>query len=112
LEISFDNKEIRALCEFDEKAKAHYGNEIALHLRIRLADLRAASNIYDVLIGHPEELDHGANFSYKVDLCDGYLLIFSANHISKPLLENGNLDWSQVRRIKILKIANINGEDK
>jgi hypothetical protein len=111
LEISFENKEIRAFCEYDEETKAHFGNEVALYLRIRLADLRAASNIFDVLLGNPERLDHGKSFDYKVDLCDGYQLIFTANHITKPLLTNGDLDWSQVRRIKILKIDKIDGKN-
>jgi hypothetical protein len=43
-----------------------------------------------------------------VDLCDGYRIVFDANHPNIPLTETGSIDWAKVSRIKILRIDNNN----
>jgi len=44
---------------------------------------------------------------YQVNLLiDSFKLLFCANHIKKPLKEDGSIDWAKVDRIKILDVTN------
>jgi hypothetical protein len=42
-------------------------------------------------------------------LCDGYRIVFCANHNSIPTLKPNRVDWSKVSRVKILRIENYSG---
>lgn len=105
LELAFDSKELRSICESEDYAKQQLSALVVEALKHRLADLRAAISIKDLIAGKIRPLDN-ADQRIIVDLCEGYQLIFCANHPRNPLLESGNLDWSRVSRIKILGIKN------
>jgi len=77
-------------------------------LKHRLADLRAAACVNDLIVGNPRELNRKNFQQYILDLVDGYGLIFCANHNTNPQLSCGKTDWSKVSRIKILNIGKIN----
>lgn len=100
LEISFADKSLRQLCENEAIAKRKLGIRVAEKLKRRLADLRAASCVKDLVAGRPREVEG----IMVVDLCDDYRIILCANHNSIPLLDTGVIDWSMVNRVKILKI--------
>lgn len=104
LELAFVTKWLRQLCESEAKGKKELGEEIADKLKSRMADLRAASSVVDLVAGRPRE----TNGNFVIDLTDGVSIIFSANHNTNPLLKNGKVDWSKVRRIKIEEIAHDN----
>ncbi len=106
LELAFETKSLRTLCENADEAKAKYGETIATVLRHRLADLRAASIIKDLIVGQPRLLNgYVMNDHMVVDLLDEYQLVFCANHPNNPvILITGHIDWSRVKRIKILGI--------
>lgn len=78
-------------------------------LKRRLADLRAATSIEDLLAGQPRELDGSDGQHMVIDLRDGYRIIFCANHPKNPITENGDLDWAKVSRVKILQIESADG---
>lgn len=107
--ISFDNKKIRAICEEEEIALKEFEKEVVTKLQSRLADIAAVNNVSDIFLGNPEEIKNNPHPKYKIDLCDGYILIFAANNVNVPKLESGNIDWSKVNRIKILEIKEQNG---
>jgi hypothetical protein len=76
----------------------------AKKLRERLADLRAATNISELIAGRPREIE-GRRFSYfAVDLANSYRIVLCANHNKVPLLKTGGIDWAKVRRLKVHKI--------
>ncbi len=100
LEISFAEKSLRQLCENGALARRKLGIKVAEKLKHRLADLRAASSVKDLVVGRPREVEG----IMSVDLCDDYRIILCANHNSVPLLDTGAVDWSKVNRVKILKI--------
>ena len=103
MEFSFNSRKIRKICEDDTEAENIYGRLVAFNLRKRLADLQSARSIYDgLLVGNPTVIDRGKKVS--LNLTKKAKIIFTANHVDNPLLESGLIDWSQVRRIKILKI--------
>lgn len=78
-------------------------------LKHRLADLRAATSVKDLVAGQPRELDGADRHHMAIELCDGLRLIFCANHSINPITETGDVDWSRVSRIKILRIEGNHG---
>ena len=102
LELAFESKSLRAICENDAKAKDKLGPPVAETLKHRLADLRAATSTKDLLSGLPRV---GADPQHMiVDLCNGYSMVFKANHTLNPKTETDQVDWERVSRIKILRI--------
>ena len=104
LELAFHSKTLRAVCESDKQAVDIYGVAVASTLRHRLADLCAAKSPIDLPIGKPRTLGPDPT-RMRVDLCEGYSIIFCANHPKNPQTESGLIDWQKVNRIKILDIA-------
>lgn len=104
LEIAFAEKSLRQLCENETKAQQVLGAAMAEKLKRRLADLRAATCITDLVAGRPRELDGPCPRPFAVDLRDGARIVFSANHNVNPLLKSGCVDWPKVSRVKILRI--------
>ena len=76
----------------------------------RLADMEVARFVTDLVAGKPRELDGVRRGQISVDLCDGYCIIFCANHNEIPLMVSGSVDWSKVTRIKILNIDRDDGK--
>lgn len=70
----------------------------------RLADLRAVDKVTDLLAGVPRESNGPCPKNYLLNLDESSVLVFSANHLSNPLLSTGCIDWPKVSRIKILRI--------
>jgi hypothetical protein len=102
LELAFESKELRDICESEEEAKRRFGDAVAEMLRHRLADLDAAQSPNDLLAGRPRLGQDGRTM--MIDLCEGRRVVFTANHASNPTTSTGDLDWARVRRIKILRI--------
>lgn len=98
--LAFSEKALRQLCLSESKARRVLGEQVAQRLKRRLADLSAAESVMDLVAGQPCELD---NAQMSLALCDGYHIFFCANS-KVPFLESGAVDWSHVRRIKILRI--------
>lgn len=64
--------------------------------------MRAAISPKDLVAGRPRI---GADGQQMVlDLCDGYRIVFKANHPKNPKSETEDVDWERVSRIKILRI--------
>jgi hypothetical protein len=104
LEIAFNEKNLRTICESEIEANQAYGEQISAALRRRLADLRAASSVQDVLVGNLRSSVDG-NIPCKIlDLAASAQLIFCSNHPKPPMNETGEIDWANVSRIKILGV--------
>jgi hypothetical protein len=106
LELAFETKLLRTICESEAHAKQELGPTVAEFLKHRLADLHAALSVMDIVVGQPRVLDNVSHEHMVVNLCDDYRLVFCANHPKNPLTGDGKLDWSRVRRIKIIRIEN------
>lgn len=105
MELAFDSKALRTVCESETVAKRKLGTKVAETLKHRLGDLRAATSINDVIVGQPRLLD-AANEQMVLDLGEGYRMIFCPNHPKKPVSETGTLDWTKVSRVRILRVDN------
>jgi proteic killer suppression protein len=104
LEIAFAKKSLRQLCESERTARHSLGAGVAEKLKARLADLRAASSVKELVAGRPREMRRERTRQIAVDLCDGYRIVFCINHSVVPLGNRGRVDWSRVNRIKIVNI--------
>jgi hypothetical protein len=107
LELSFDQKLLRELCESDAKLKRSFGAEKAEKLKLRLADLRASPCILDlppVSICKYDDTDP----QLIIMLSENLRIVLSMNHNVVPRLSSNGIDWSKVTRLKILRIENEN----
>ena len=105
LELAFESKALRAICESVAQAERELGSKVAEVLIHRLADLRAATSPKDLLAGRPKVLNDLSYECMAVDLYDGFRLVFRANHHPRnPLAGPGQVDWLKVSRVKILLI--------
>jgi hypothetical protein len=103
LNLAFASKALRSLCEDKSIAERKLGVASAGRLIRRLADLRAADSLADILAGGlvqylwPEtsELSFGLN---------GSRLVLRVNHHVVPVDDLGDIDWKRVTRVKIVRI--------
>jgi toxin HigB-1 len=109
LQLSFQTRDVRAICEEDTRAQQRLGAAAADALRHRLEDLHAASTVFDVLVGNLRLEAAAIDGSvYLLDLEDGWVLRFRANHAKLPLTGDGVVDWVRVSRIQIMDISRMN----
>ena len=72
------------------------GQKVAEKLKRRLADLRAAPAVKELVAGRPDELDGAQTGDFAVNLCKNARILFRANHNVVPRLHSGGgLDKSQ-----------------
>jgi len=103
LEFTFATKDIRDICERKEVAQKELGQDVALVLCHRLADLGAASNLADF----PVEKNQISSEEYKINLTQGFILRFCINQNDKAYKSESSIDDKKVYRISIMYI----GED-
>ena len=105
LDLAFNSKSLRNICENEDEANHELGSAVAQVLKHRLADLRAAISITDIMVGRPRLLQGVIQNKHMIiDLYDNYRMTFCANHPDNPIGENGKIDWQKVSRVKILRI--------
>lgn len=104
MELAFAEKNFRDLCYNELLAKQAYGSMLAGKLKRTLADLGAATVVTDLFLlpGNTRELTGGLRGQMVINLVDEHQLVFQAGHVNPPVLQSGEVDWSRVRRIKLL----------
>lgn len=105
MEISFDTKSLREFCESETKSINILGVQKSLILKHRLADLRAATCVNDLIVGNPRIVIRENEQQYVLDIFNDFSLFFCANHNNNPLNNDDSINWSKVSRIKIIKIG-------
>jgi len=108
LELAFSTKALRAVCESEERAQSELGVDLASILKRRLADLRAAANVTDLVAGNPRPAPQSKK-ELMLDLADGFAVFLTANHAANPRRRSGDIDWSKVSRVRLLRIEKHNG---
>jgi len=102
LEIAFADESLREFCTNKLAAESEYGVVVAKRLRSRVADLRAADNVAELVTGNARIHDHDC---YIIDIYKDWRLIFKANHSSIPLRADRHVDWKRITRIQIIEIG-------
>lgn len=105
MEISFETRSLRSICEDLTAAKVGLGDTVAEALTHRLADLRAAVSISDLLVGNCRIVGSGGAQRLYIDLPQENCMVLVANHPRKPLTSQGDVDWNSVTRIKLTRIG-------
>jgi len=105
LDLAFDTLELRFICEDEEYAINKIGPEVAKNLHHRLAEIRVAKSIDDILLGNPriiesEELEE----LLIMDISFDFIVVFCANHQIIPVDAKNRISWNKVSRIKVLQI--------
>lgn len=108
MNLAFSNPEVRLNCECQATAERTYGICVARELRGRLADIREAANVLELLAGQPREIADGRHRCYEIGLPEDYRLVICANHDPLPIQEGtARIDWSRVSRVKITRIEKV-----
>ncbi len=102
MEIAFETRQLRSICEDGNVGAEVFDGSVVEHLRARLADLRAAETIRDLVVGSPEVFDSPPRV--LIDLGDRHLAC-AVNHATVPRNEDGSVDWQRVRRLRVTGIA-------
>lgn len=104
--IAFETKRLRTICEDGTVATDELGAVVANVLRERLADLRAADSIDDMIIGNATTSGPGRAI-LTITLTPGARTVWSPNHVHNPRCASGDIDWSQTRRVRLRSIEGI-----
>jgi proteic killer suppression protein len=112
LDIVFKTSKLRKQCNSFNKARRSFGDSGAKKLMQRLAEIRAAENLQQLMRlpaprCHPLTGDLGGLFS--VDLDHPYRLLFEPAHEPLPVDEDGSLDYSRVTRVRIWERKDTHG---
>ncbi|MBP0635187.1 hypothetical protein [Cupriavidus sp. AcVe19-6a] len=108
IQLAFQNEKLRQICESSVSAKRRLGEEAARSLRTRLADLRASASPVDMVDLGFAVFDAGSDIQIFVYIDGGYAVTATVNNRPEPRLEDGQLDWKRVTRLKILSIEGAN----
>ena len=103
MELAFSTRDLRTNCLDLDSAVSAYGPDVAQSLIDRLADLRAANSLMEVLVGSPT-FSSNPKPRVVLQLAEDYTLSCSVNHRTAQVDSSGNLDWGRVRRLLVLAI--------
>jgi hypothetical protein len=103
--LAFATEELRDRCEILLIGERAYGPEVARQLRERLASMREADNVFELLTGHPRPIPEGDGRCYEVLLPENVRMVICANHKVVPRLRGSDsVDWSKVTRVIVQSI--------
>jgi proteic killer suppression protein len=103
MELSFRTRTLRSTCEDEATTSSSLEPETVERLRRRLADLRAARTVLDLVAGRPSFGGEG-KVELRLQIGDGYELYCRPNHRPLPLDEEGSVDWHRVHRLQVMEI--------
>lgn len=109
MKISFSKKKLKRLCENDLKMQCEYGQDVTKRLKIRLADLESAGNVYELPRGSPHPLKGKRKGEYSVSITNMLRLVFKPVNEPIPMDDTGNIQWELVTDICILSIEDYHG---
>jgi toxin HigB-1 len=102
MELAFATKALRSLCEDEDAAVEKFGKKVAGELRARIADLRAADSVRDIVAGSPQFFDEDPRMTISV--FETLQIVLRPNHVKMPRHAEGGIDWSRIRRLRIDKL--------
>ncbi|MCF6257676.1 MAG: killer suppression protein HigA [Gammaproteobacteria bacterium] len=101
MEIRFNDKKLRRLCEERAVAERKLGAACARKLRARLSDLEAASVVTELPTGNPHPLKGDRAGQFALNLAGARRLVFSPANDPCPRHADGGIDGSQVTIVNI-----------
>src|SRR3954466_4128977 len=102
MEIAFNTKSLRSLCEVEAEMTQKLGSAHAEALRVCLADLRAAASIADVTLNYAAEVV--SQTEVKISPCEGIYIRLRAKDSWVSKKRGQAIDWKKVSRVKLMEI--------
>lgn len=99
--LSFESRKLREICTLEECAIAEFGEDIARSLISRLADLRAAHRLGDIIWMNSNPNNFADSSMCSIEIPNGYRLSFRPNHKTS----HKDIARADISRIKITSIA-------
>ena len=103
VDIAFQSRSLRDLCENEALLSERFGLAVAAQIAARLADLRAAGSMQDLVLSGLCTPAAGAQVT--ADVGKGLRMSLIANHLQRRDGAIAAPDWSQVTRIKVVTIG-------
>jgi proteic killer suppression protein len=103
--ILFDDERLRKLCEDEKTAKKNLGRDSAKKLKSRLADLRAAQTVRDLVAGKPHPLKRDRAGEFSLELHGGVRLVFAPANEPAPRTVDEAVDWARVTEVLVIYIG-------
>src|SRR5262245_48389815 len=108
MELAFESEQLRNMCEDDVEAERLLEPLVAATLRRRLADLRAASSVNDLLSGGPQFSSDGPTGSVLIQIGHKQVIQLVPNHVKNPVGTDGRINWHAVSRLRVVHIGPFN----
>lgn len=109
MEVSFNSKNLRNICESANKLEDLFSND-ANHLKNRISDLFAFNNMNDFAQFYNrivKKIRAETTEMYQVSFGEKSYILIESSHIKNPTDNQGCIDWKSVSRIKIVSIGEI-----
>ncbi len=100
LELAFETKALRDICESEAIAKRELGAKVADALRRRLSDFRSVDTFDELPFVKIKKRSNNVTF----ELPDDWQLVVTGGHGDNPKLPSGKIDWAKVTRLRIANI--------
>jgi hypothetical protein len=100
LELAFETKALRYICESEAIAKRALGAKVADALRRRLSDFRSIDTFDELPFAKIKKRSNNVTF----ELPENWQLVVTGGHGDNPKLPSGKIDWTKVTRLKIARI--------
>lgn len=105
MNITFDSRELREVCEVAAESDRLLGERSAALFRETLADLQAAPTLGDLPF-RPQELGQvGGRHGFALSYGEDGAIVFLEVHRKAPLDDDGVFDWRLVSRVKIVQVG-------
>lgn len=104
MDFTYETTDLRALCLRKQAAVKAFGEAAAAAVFARLADIAACPSLADLFELFPEDLavcDDVVTMRVQPEL----LLRFKPGHVKPRRLENGQHDWSEIARVRIVFVG-------
>jgi proteic killer suppression protein len=106
MDVVFKSEELQRLCSEEKRGVKRLGDSCARRLRSRLADLRAARRLGDVVAGRPHPLTGDRAGQFAVALSDGRRLVLEPAGPVIPKTPEGAIDWRNVEAVCVAYVGN------
>ena len=105
MRLEYQDDSIRSCCLEQKIAVKILGSDAAKKLRTRLSDLKAASNVSELVVGRPHPYKGIGERRFSLDLAGGKRLLFIPTTYPPPAKDDGGIDWRLVKEITIVFIG-------
>ena len=112
MDITFTDKKFGKLVNDDRKLLKEFGKLRADKIKLRLTQLRFASNLEEVrnLPGNYHELTNNRKGQWACDLDQPYRLVFTPHENPIPSNEHGQYVWMEITGVEVVEVVNYHKE--